>query len=167
VLDHLEVEVPMIAAVTGGARIHNEQALLCDIVLASEDAVFADNSHFPAGVVPGDGMQIIWPLAAGFNRGRYHLLSCEELDAKTALDWGVVAEVLPKDQVLPRAFELARRIAKRPTLTLRSTRMLMLSELKRIMSQNVSHGMLAEGLAAIGAGWKPTPLPGTEAPEGR
>ena len=161
VLDHLEVEVPMIAAVNGPARIHNEQALLCDIVIASEDAVFSDNSHFPAGVVPGDGMQIIWPLVAGFNRGRYHLLTGEELDAKTALEWGVVNEVVPKDQVVARAYELARKIAEKPTLTLRATRMLLVNELKKLMIQGVSHGMMTEGLVAIGAGWKPTPLPET------
>ena len=161
VLDHLDIEVPMIAAVNGPARYHNEQALLCDIVIASEDAVFNDKPHFSQGVVPGDGMQIIWPLVVGFNRGRYFLLTDEEIDAKTALEWGAVNEVVPKDKVVERAYELARQIAKKPTLTLRTTRALMTNELKKTMLTAVSHGMMTEGLVAIGEGWAPTPRPGS------
>ena len=49
--------------------------------------------------------------------------------------------------------------ARIPRLTLRATRGLMVTELKKDMIQSVSHGMLTEGLVAIGAGWKRIPLP--------
>jgi len=49
----------MIAAVNGPALIHAELALLCDIVLASETAVFQDLPHFPSGLVPGDGVHVV------------------------------------------------------------------------------------------------------------
>src|SRR5262249_31871710 len=55
-LNLLDIEVPMIAAVNGPATIHAELALLCDIVLASDAAYFQDAAHFPNSVVPGDGV---------------------------------------------------------------------------------------------------------------
>jgi enoyl-CoA hydratase/carnithine racemase len=163
VLDHLNVEVPMIAAVNGPARMHNEQALLCDIVIASEDTVFGDHAHLAQGNVPGDGMQLIWPLVIGLNRGRYFHLTGQEISAQQAYEWGAVNEVVPKDQVVSRAYELARMLAAKPKLALRATRMLMVNELKKAMNDAVSHGMMMEGLAAMAeGGWNPTPLTGPE-----
>src|SRR2546423_517028 len=55
----LNIEVPMIAAVNGPAYRHMELALLCDIVLAAEHAVFVDSGHFEHGnLVPGDGVNV-------------------------------------------------------------------------------------------------------------
>jgi enoyl-CoA hydratase/carnithine racemase len=155
VLDHLEVEVPIIAAINGNVRVHSEQALLCDISIASEDALFGDHPHFVNGVVAGDGVQVIWPLVVGLNRARYFLMSGEEITAKTAQEWGAVNEVVPKDQVLPRAYELARRLAERPSMALRTQRMLMLAEVKKVMLHGFSHGLMTEGLVAMGTGWQP------------
>ena len=78
----------MIAAVNGPALIHAELAVLCDIVIASENAEFQDAPHFPNGVVPGDGVHVVWPLVLGANRGRYFLLTGQKLRAKQALDSG-------------------------------------------------------------------------------
>src|SRR4029434_4607214 len=55
----LDIEVPMIAAVNGPAIIHAELAVLCDIVLAADQAVFQDAPHFPNGLVPGDGVHVV------------------------------------------------------------------------------------------------------------
>ncbi len=64
-MNHLHIEVPMIAAVNGPALIHAELAVLCDIVIASENAAFQDAPHFPNGIVPGDGVHVVWPLVLG------------------------------------------------------------------------------------------------------
>ena len=55
----------MIAAVNGPALIHAELAVLCDIVLAAETAEFQDAPHFPMGLVPGDGVHVVWPSDSG------------------------------------------------------------------------------------------------------
>jgi enoyl-CoA hydratase/carnithine racemase len=65
-------------------------------VLASEDAYFQDLAHFPRGMVPGDGQHVIWPWLVGRNRARYMLLTGKKLSAQEALEWGAVAEVLPR-----------------------------------------------------------------------
>src|SRR6202043_3825594 len=109
--NHLNIEVPMIAAVNGPALIHAELAVLCDIVLAADHAEFQDAPHLPLGIVPGEGVHIVWPLLLGPNRGRYFLLTGEEISAQQALTLNVVAEVLPPERLLPRAHELASQLA--------------------------------------------------------
>ena len=66
----LDIEVPMISAVNGPALRHSELPLLCDIVLAAEEAAFQDSGHFISGLVPGDGMHIVYPMLLGLNRGQ-------------------------------------------------------------------------------------------------
>jgi enoyl-CoA hydratase/carnithine racemase len=145
---HLDIEVPMIAAINGPATIHAELALLCDIVLASDTAVLADQPHFPNGLVPGDGVQVIWPMLIGMNRARYMSFTGQHLTAHEAKDLGLVAEVLSKDELLPRAWEHARKLLEAPPLTLRFTRSMYTSQIKQALGPSLEYGVALEGLAA-------------------
>lgn len=147
-MNHLNIEVPMIAAVNGPALIHAELAVLCDIVLASDTAAFQDAPHFPNGIVPGDGVHVVWPLVLGPNRGRYFLLTGQKLSAKEAFDLGVVSEVLAPGQLLPRAWELAQQIVTKPTLAVRYARVAITQNLKKLMLENLGYGLALEGLGA-------------------
>ena len=147
-MNHLDIEAPMIAAINGPALVHAEIGLLCDIILASETATFQDQPHFPNGNVPGDGVHIVWPHLLGTVRARYFLLTGQILDAKQALDWGVVNEVLPPNRLLPRAYELADLLLQKPKTTRRLTRQVMALELQRLMQDHLAHGLALEGLAA-------------------
>src|SRR6201998_219375 len=113
----LDIEVPLIAAVNGPVRLHSEYILLADIVLATPETVFQDKPHFDFGIVPGDGVNLLWPEVIGPLRGRYFLLTRQVLDAETAKDWGVVNEIVPADGLLARAHEIADGIAALPQLT--------------------------------------------------
>ena len=145
----LDIEVPMISAVNGPALRHSELPLLCDIVLASETVEFQDSAHFPTGLVPGDGMHLIYPLLLGPNRGRYFLLTGQILSARQAHELGLVGEVLPKDRVLARAWELAEQLAQQPVLTLRYARVALTLDLKRRLQDLLGYGLALEGLASL------------------
>ena len=152
-LSLLDVPVPMVAAVNGPAWVHAELALLCDVVLASESASFRD-PHFGAGLVPGDGAHLIWPILLGETRGRYFLLTDQELDSAAALDLGLVNEVLPAADVLPRAMAIAAQIAARPPLVRRYTRELLTMRMKHAFQQYLPFGLALEGFANGFGTWR-------------
>jgi enoyl-CoA hydratase/carnithine racemase len=145
----LSIEVPVIAALNGPAWRHSEIPLLSDIVLASDTAAFQDSAHFMSNMVPGDGMHIVYPLMLGFNRARYFLLTGQTIGAQEAHQLGLVAEVLPQDKVLARAWELAEDLAKRPTLLLRYTRLLFTDYLKKRLHELLGYGLAMESLALL------------------
>jgi enoyl-CoA hydratase/carnithine racemase len=145
----LSIEVPVIAALNGPAWRHSEIPLLSDIVLASDTAAFQDSAHFMSNMVPGDGMHIVYPLLLGFNRARYFLLTGQTIGAREAHQLGLVAEVLPQDKVLARAWELAEDLAKRPTLLLRYTRLLFTDYLKKRLHELLGYGLAMESLALL------------------
>jgi enoyl-CoA hydratase/carnithine racemase len=145
-LNLLDIEVPMISAINGPALRHSELPLLCDIVLAAEETTFQDSAHFTNGMVPGDGMHILYPLLMGLNRGRYFLLTGQTLTARQAQEVGLVNEVLPRQELLPRAWALAQQLAQRPPLVLRYSRVLLTQHLKRLMHDLLGYGLALEGL---------------------
>ncbi|MDD2743190.1 MAG: enoyl-CoA hydratase/isomerase family protein [Rhodocyclaceae bacterium] len=148
-LNLLEIEVPVISAINGPARIHPEIPVLADMVLASETATFQDAPHFISGIVPGDGAHIVWPHILGPNRGRYFLISGQELTARQAMEFGAVNEVLAPGQLMDRAYALARKIAPLPTLTRRYTRLAVTQRIKRLMQEGLGYGLALEALAAV------------------
>ena len=145
----LALPVPVIAAVNGPALIHAEIAVLSDIVLAADHAEFADLAHVPGGAVPGDGVHTIWLMLLGPNRGRYFLLTGERISALEAQRLGVVAEVHAKENLLPRAWELAVQLAKLPDPMLRHTRRLMVRNLKKRIQEELDVGLAVEALAML------------------
>ncbi len=145
----LSIEVPMIAAVNGPAMRHSELPLLCDIVLAAESASFQDSGHFVGGLTPGDGVHVVYPILLGLNRGRYFLLTGQTIAAREAQTLGLVAEVLPRDKLLERAWQLAADLARQPTLMLRYSRVLFTEYIKRQMQELLGYGLALEGLAVM------------------
>jgi enoyl-CoA hydratase/carnithine racemase len=144
----VDLEMPIIAAVNGPASVHSEYALLADIVVAAETAVFSDFPHLSFGIVPGDGIQVVWEEVLGVNRARYLTLTQGSFTARQALDWGAVAEVLAPEQVLPRAVELAEGLAVRPQLLTRYLAITLRQRISRRMAEGTVLGMALEGLTA-------------------
>ena len=149
-LNLLEIEVPVVSAINGHVRIHSEIPLLGDLVLAEESTVFQDPGHFPgAGLPPGDGMHLVYPLLIGTNRAKYFMYTGQEISAPQALDLGLVNEVLPRERLLPRAWELAELLAQKPILTLRYTKQVLNLQVKRLLQDMLAYGLAVEGLAAV------------------
>jgi enoyl-CoA hydratase/carnithine racemase len=145
----LAIPVPVIGAVNGPAYIHAELAVLSDIVLAAEHAEFADLAHAPGNCVPGDGVHTIWPMLLGPNRGRYFLLTGQKLNARQALELGVVSEVLPAAALMPRARQLANQLAALPRRQLRHTRAVLVRHLRRRLREDLDFGLAVEALAMV------------------
>jgi enoyl-CoA hydratase/carnithine racemase len=145
----LNIEIPVIGAVNGPALIHAELPLLSNIVIAAEDATFQDSVHFTYDFVPGDGVHVVWPALLGPTRGSYFLLMGQVLEARQALDLGLVNEIVPRSQVLHRARVIAELIARRPMMVRRYSRILLVQEMKRLMHDYLSHGIAVEGLAML------------------
>lgn len=143
----LAIDVPMIGAVNGPALRHAELPVMCDIVLASETAEFQDSAHFVAGLVPGDGVHVVFPMVMGLNRGRYFLLTGQRLSAREAKEYGLVNEVMSPDALLPRAWQLARTILRQPEMNRRYARLLLTEQLRRRISELLPLGLALEGLA--------------------
>jgi enoyl-CoA hydratase/carnithine racemase len=145
----IDIDVPVIGVVNGPARVHAEMAVMSDIVLAADTAVFADAPHFAYGTVPGDGVHVVWENLLGTNRARYFLLMAQTIDAEEAQRLGVVNEVQPASAVLARAHEIAAGLATKPLSVLRYTRAALTMRLRRLLLEGLSHGLALEGCGTI------------------
>ncbi|MBF6989224.1 MULTISPECIES: crotonase/enoyl-CoA hydratase family protein [unclassified Cupriavidus] len=119
------LEVPIIAAVNGPALgAGNDLACLCDIRIASERAVFAA-TFVKLGLIPGDGGAWLLPRVVGMSRACELAFTGDTIDARQALQWGLVSQVVPADDLLATATELAQRIARNSGHALRMTKRLL------------------------------------------
>ena len=109
-----ELEVPVVAAVNGpaiGAGL--DLACMCDIRIASQTALFAE-SFVKLGIVPGDAGAWFLPRIVGMPRASLMTLTGEMIDAAKALEYGLIAEAVEPDALMPRALEIAQTIAANP-----------------------------------------------------
>ena len=115
-------ETPVIGAINGPTVTGGlELALCCDFLIASERARFAD-THARVGAMPGAGLTIRLPQLIGIDRARRMSFTGDFIDAATALAWGLVAEVVPHEALLPRARELAAAVVSIPSANVREIR---------------------------------------------
>jgi enoyl-CoA hydratase len=122
IIDFLEVEQPIIAAINGPATgLGATLALFSDVIFASEDAKIGD-PHVRIGVVAGDGGAIIWPWLVGAARAKEFLMTGDLVSAREAERIGLVNHVVPAERLLPEALALADRLANGPTQAIRGTK---------------------------------------------
>ena len=121
----LQVNKPIIGAINGYAITGGfELALMCDFMLASEQAKFAD-THARVGVVPGWGLSQRLPRLIGINRAKELSLTGNFLDAATAYTWGLVNRVVAADELLATAQQLAKDIVSTEPVTRNAVRHIM------------------------------------------
>lgn len=137
------IDVPTIAAINGPSLAHAEIGLLCDITLAAETATIVD-PHFLVGTVPGDGLQLALQELIGAKRAAAYLYTGAPIDATTALELGLVNEVLPTAELLPRAWQIAEMIMKRPRNARRLTHAVVQRPWKRRLVEDLGYGLAHE-----------------------
>ncbi|MBS1848937.1 MAG: enoyl-CoA hydratase/isomerase family protein [Actinobacteria bacterium] len=107
----IDCSKPVVSAVHGpavGAGL--VAALLADVSVVAEDATLIDG-HTRLGVAAGDHAVLLWPLLCGMAKAKYHLLLCEPMSGARAEQLGMVSLSVPRDDVLPTAFDIADRLA--------------------------------------------------------
>ena len=114
-----DLEIPTIGLLNGPG-FHSEIVLMCDITIAADDATIFD-VHYDIGSVPADGIHNAFQELLGVKRAAYALLTGEAITAAQALEWGMVNEVVPRDQLVKRAHAIADHIMSQPRTTRRLT----------------------------------------------
>lgn len=144
----LELPMPVVGVANGPALLHSEYLLLADIHIASERAEYQDAPHPAFGITGGDGVHVVWEEVAGTARAKWLLWTGEKIDARTALEWGVVSEVVPHESAVDRGLEIARKLAAKPALYRSLQKQTLNINLRRRIVSDVPFGMALEGLTA-------------------
>ena len=113
---------PIVSAIHGPAVGAGLVAgLLADISVAARDARIVDG-HTRLGVAAGDHAAIVWPLLCGMAKAKYYLLTSDFIDGREAERIGLVSLAVDGEQVLPRAYEIADRLAQGSQSAIRWTK---------------------------------------------
>jgi enoyl-CoA hydratase len=147
----INCDKPIISAINGtavGAGL--AVALMADISIASENAKFTDG-HTRLGVAAGDHAAAIWPLLVGMAKAKYYLLTCDMLDAKEAERIGLVSMCVAPDQLMPKAMEVAQKLANGPQMALRWTKQSLNQWLRAAAQTSFDYSLALEMLGFFGA----------------
>lgn len=141
----MSVKQPIVAAVRGyalglGATI----ALFCDVVVAAEDAQFAD-THVNVGLVAGDGGAVAWPLLMSFGKAKYHLLTGDRISGAEADRLGLVLKAVPSDQLETEALQIAKKLAGMAPMAAAGTKATLNLILRQRMNLVLDYGLFYEG----------------------
>jgi enoyl-CoA hydratase/carnithine racemase len=106
------VNIPVISAINGPG-FHAETALLADITLCTPDTTLVE-PHFTLGLVPGDGNFLILQELMGMKRANRAMYLGQPITAQQALDWGLVTDIVPREELLKQSWAMARHLMERP-----------------------------------------------------
>jgi enoyl-CoA hydratase/carnithine racemase len=141
-----DIDVPVISAVNGPATIHSELMVMGDIVIATEDTEFADRAHFAVrDTVPGDGVAVVWGELLGPTRTNHFMMTGAAIGAVEAQRLGVVNEVVKREELSARAWELAEDFARRSLPVLRYTKAALSAGFRRDFQERISLGLGVQG----------------------
>ena len=118
----INCDKPIVSAMHGPAVGAGLVAgLLADISIAAKGAKIVDG-HTRLGVAAGDHAAIIWPLLCGMAKAKYYLMLCEPVSGEEAERIGLVSLAVDADQLLPKAYEVADRLASGSQSAIRWTK---------------------------------------------
>jgi 2-(1,2-epoxy-1,2-dihydrophenyl)acetyl-CoA isomerase len=166
IIDFRRLPYPTIAAINGpAAGAGMSLALSCDFRIASEDAFLAI-AYGRIGASPDGGMTYFLPRVVGPSKALELALNDPNLDAKSALEEGLVSEVVPADELLERAREKASKLATKAPHYVRMAKLLLHESIENSLNDHLQlerHGIadsmatedLRRGVTAFFAGEQP------------
>ena len=142
----LDIDKPVVCRMNGHAvGLGATVALLCDIVVAAENAKIGD-PHVGVGLVAGDGGAAVWAQRIGLARAKEYLLTGELLTATHAAEIGLINRAVPTSELDAEVDGYCRRLLDGATLAIRWTKLLTNLELKRVAGAVMDAGIAYEGL---------------------
>ncbi|MBE6090988.1 MAG: enoyl-CoA hydratase/isomerase family protein [Clostridium beijerinckii] len=106
------IDIPTIGAINGTGS-HWQLGTFCDITICAEGTEFFD-AHYLGGIPPGDGIVLTLQNLLGIKRAAFYAYTGMNINAQEALKLGMVSEVLPREKLISRAWELAEMIMQAP-----------------------------------------------------
>lgn len=121
----VELPIPVIAAVNGPAvGFGATLASLCDLVLVSDKAYFAE-PHINVGLVVGDGIAVTWPLYMSMLKAKEFIFTGQRIQPQQAVDCGLANRVVSHQQLMSESLLLAEQMAGQPSEALKDTKRIM------------------------------------------
>jgi enoyl-CoA hydratase len=140
----IDFPLPIVAAVNGPAvGFGCSIAVLCDLVLMSDRAFFAD-THVASGMVAGDGGSVAWPLLVSLLKAKEYLFLGERIPAAVAVEIGLANRVVPDAELRGEAMALAHRLAALPARALQDTKRALNLHVERAITGILEFGISAE-----------------------
>ncbi|OBH64962.1 enoyl-CoA hydratase [Mycobacterium colombiense] len=144
VRDMIDFPLPVVAAVNGPAvGFGCSIAVLCDIVLMSDRAFFAD-THVASGLVAGDGGSVLWPLLMSLLKAKEYLMLGERIKADKAVELGLANRVVPHEQIKQEGLAVAHRLAALPPRAVQDTKRTLNLHAQRAITGILEYGISAE-----------------------
>ena len=140
----LNFDKPIIAAIHGyilGDGL--QQALLCDIIVASQDAILGFIGPWIGGLC--FAAFTVLPAVVGRTKANELLFTCDRISAEEAYRIGLVNKVVPQEQLMPTALEMAEKIMKSPPLSIKYTK----RALRTALANDAHKSALEEGWRVI------------------
>ncbi|MBS7250330.1 MAG: enoyl-CoA hydratase [Candidatus Freyarchaeota archaeon] len=135
--DLIDVPKPIIAAVNGVAVGFGMNVLLnCDIIIASEAASFGE-FFIRMGLIPDMNGSLLLPMLVGIHKAKELIFTGDRISAHEALRIGLVNRVVPPDELMPTAMELANRLAEGPPLALAMSKKLIHEGFRKIFDEMI------------------------------
>ncbi len=120
-LEQPQVRKPLVIAVQGWClTLGLELMLACDVRIAAASTRFSQ-LEVKRGIYATGGATLRLPNEIGWGRAMRYLLTGDEIAVQDALQWGLVQEIVPHGEQLPRAIEMAERIAAQAPLAVQAT----------------------------------------------
>jgi enoyl-CoA hydratase len=149
VLGMIDFPKPIIAKVNGHAiGLGATVALLCDVVFASTNAIFAD-PHVKVGFAAGDGGAIVWPMLVGYTRAKEYLLTGDNLSATEAERIGLINHVVAPEDLDERVMAFAQRLSRGATKSIDWTKQLVNIALRQQASAMIDACVAYEAMSNI------------------
>ncbi|HJX03264.1 MAG TPA: enoyl-CoA hydratase/isomerase family protein [Dehalococcoidia bacterium] len=139
-----DIDIPTITAFNGPG-LHWEMGILSDLAICTPDFVIRDD-HFimPPGHVPGDGMFMALQHLIGNKRANYVEYLGAGYSAQDCVNMGLINEIVEREKLLDRAWEMARKIMQSNRTSRRMTHQLSIRPWQRLMADNYKLHVMSE-----------------------